>query len=307
MNGLELARYYFVQFGQTALEEQFPELWPRMAVGLAGEGSECFGFDDAWSRDHDWGPAFCIWLSAADYAQYGAQVQAVYDQLPQQIAGFSPRKPGPHSQGRVGCLSMPQWYTRYTGGPEGPHTLDEWRRVPEHFLATATNGVVFWDPSGAFSAVRQRLLAFYPEDIRLKKMAARAAVMAQAGQYNYPRSLRRGAHVPAALALAAFLQAAMSMVYLLNRRYAPFYKWMQRGLYDLPRLSHIARQTERLSCSLDGAANQQTIETICAAIADELHRQGLSASSSGFLLDHGQELLGQIQDPALRQTHIMEE
>ena len=74
MNGLELARYYFVQFGQTALEEKFPELWPRMAVGLAGEGSECFGFDDAWSRDHDWGPAFCIWLSAADYAQYGAQV-----------------------------------------------------------------------------------------------------------------------------------------------------------------------------------------------------------------------------------------
>lgn len=35
---------------------------------------------------------------------------------------------------------------RYTGMAERPETLTQWRRVPEAFLATATNGEVFQDP-----------------------------------------------------------------------------------------------------------------------------------------------------------------
>ena len=58
MRGLELSRLYYEQTGRPALEDRFPELLPQMAFGLAGEGSECFGFDDEFSRDHDWGPGF---------------------------------------------------------------------------------------------------------------------------------------------------------------------------------------------------------------------------------------------------------
>lgn len=53
MNGLELARYYYETAGKQALERQVPDLVPRLAIGLAGEGSECFGLDDELSRDHD--------------------------------------------------------------------------------------------------------------------------------------------------------------------------------------------------------------------------------------------------------------
>lgn len=224
MNGLALARQYYAALGRPALERALPELVSRMACGLAGEGSECFGFDDALSRDHDWGAAFCIWLTQEDYDRFGARIQAVYDGLPAEENGFPIRQSGAQSGGRVGCLCMPAWYRRYTGAPEGPCTLPQWRRAPEAFLATAVNGVVFDDPSGHFSAVRERLLAFYPEDVRLKKLAARVAGMAQAGQYNYPRCVRRGESVAAQLALAEFARAAMSTAYLLGRRYAPFYK-----------------------------------------------------------------------------------
>lgn len=306
MKGLDLARHFYERFGREALESAFPELAPRMAVGLAGEGSECFGFDDMLSQDHDWGPAFCIWLSEEDYRAFGAQVQAVYDSLAGKMEGYPIRKEGAYSAGRVGCLCGPAWYARYTGCPEGPRTIREWRRIPEAFLATATNGEIFCDSSGSFSAVRERLLQFYPEDVRIKKIVARAAVMAQAGQYNYPRCVQRGDRVAAQLACAEFVKAALSMVYLLNRRYAPFYKWMRRGLEGLPKLPRLGEQLDALSQAY-GEKAQELIEGICLTTAAELRRQGLSSRPDAFLQAHCEEMMQQIHDEELRQAHIMEE
>lgn len=256
------------------------------------------------SHDHDWGPAFCIWLEQDDWRTYGARVQAVYNALPG-LDGVPPRQSGTLSAGRIGCLSRQQWFARYAGVPDGPQTLHQWRRAPEAFLATASNGAVFADPLGRFTAVRQRLLVFYPEDIRLKKLAARAAVMAQAGQYNYPRCVKRGEAVAATLALAEFLRAAMSMVYLLNRRYAPFYKWMHRGLRELPVLPRVSGLLDEL-CGAN-ARVEEGVERVCLLCAAELRRQGLSSSDETFLQAHCAELMARIRDDALRQTHFMEE
>ena len=59
MNGLELSHAFFETWGRPMLEKEFPQLLPYLAVGLFGQGSECFGFDDAVSRDHDFEPGFC--------------------------------------------------------------------------------------------------------------------------------------------------------------------------------------------------------------------------------------------------------
>ena len=74
MNGLELSRLYYQQLGRPMLEEKFGEYLPRIAAGLAGEGSECFGFDDDISRDHDFGPGFCIWLNKEDFDKIGVEM-----------------------------------------------------------------------------------------------------------------------------------------------------------------------------------------------------------------------------------------
>lgn len=302
MKGLELSRLCYEQSGRPALEAQFPELFPRMAAGLAGEGSECFGFDDAFSRDHDWGPGFCLWLNRPDYLAFGPQVQELYDALSSE---WETRRETPEGRGRVGVLCIQDWYARCTGRPEGPRTLDDWRRVPEAFLAVAVNGAVFSDPLGCFTAIRRHLMEDFPDDLRLKRLANRAAVMAQAGQYNYPRCVRRGESVAAGLALAEFARAAMSMGYLLNRRYAPFYKWMHRGLLDLPKLPRLYEQMKALYQT--GKPAEEVIEGVCLNAAAELRRQGLSDSRDSFLLAHSKELLARIQDPELRKTHIMED
>ena len=46
MKGLELSKEYYKSFGEPMLRERFPELFDKIAVGLCGSGSECFGFDD---------------------------------------------------------------------------------------------------------------------------------------------------------------------------------------------------------------------------------------------------------------------
>lgn len=56
-----------------------------------------------------------------------------------------------------------------------------------------------------------------PEDVRRKKIAARAALMAQAGQYNVPRCLRRGRGDAALLATGEFVREGLYMAFLLNR------------------------------------------------------------------------------------------
>ncbi|MEA4853327.1 MAG: DUF4037 domain-containing protein [Christensenella sp.] len=312
MKGLALSRAYFEAYGAPMLHEKFPEYVQSTAAGLAGEGSECFGFDDEISRDHDWGPSFCLWLSDGDYAAVGKEMQRAYNDLPGSFLGYPARAVSDYGEGRVGVMPASLFYQKFTGLSCAPQTLAQWRRIPEHFLACATNGEVFTDPQGSFSAVRAALLAFYPEDLRIKKIAARAAIMAQAGQYNYARCLRRGEAVAAACALAEFMNASFSMIYLLNKRYAPFYKWAHRGIADLAKLSETYGSFTELCAEPYAGENpyphrEELIEEICAAVLEELKAQGLTTGNEDFLHDHCPRIMARIADPEIRKMHVMAE
>ena len=62
MNGLLLAEEYYKQFGEQMLREEFGDILGQIAVGLIGSGSECFGYDDEISEDHDFEPGFTIFI-----------------------------------------------------------------------------------------------------------------------------------------------------------------------------------------------------------------------------------------------------
>ena len=50
MKGMELARAYYTQLGAPLIRQALPEYQGRIAAGLVGEGSECYGYDDAYSQ-----------------------------------------------------------------------------------------------------------------------------------------------------------------------------------------------------------------------------------------------------------------
>jgi hypothetical protein len=301
MKGLELAREYYEKVGAPMLQQRFGELANRIAVGLAGPGSECFGYDDEISRDHDWGPAFCMWLTLEDYHKHAGDLQKAYEELPRVFNGFGPRRASPGEEFRVGPCSTAAFYSIFTGLARPPATLKEWLAIPEVSLATCTNGQVFSDPLGEFSRWRDCLLAYYPEDVWLKKIASRCFTTAQSGQYNFARSMNRGETFAAFWSLTEFCIDLMALVFLLNKRYAPFEKWMHRAVKDLPLLGEWTHSVVSKLISPLEVDKQLLAEEACSAIIRELRSQALSDSASDFLLDHAHSVHSRIADPGLRQ------
>ena len=81
ISGMVLARAFWNDCGKPMIATKYPEYQGRIAAGLVGHGSECLGFDDVYSQDHDFGPRFCLWLTDEDYAAIGARLQADYEAL----------------------------------------------------------------------------------------------------------------------------------------------------------------------------------------------------------------------------------
>ena len=308
MKGLELSKQYYEAYGRQMLS-RFPELEKEYAVGLVGRGSECFGFDDEISKDHDYGPSFCIWLKKEIYERYGNRLQAAYDEMPREFMGFPARIMEETGHGRVGVLCIEDFYFGLLGIDDVPQTNSEWLRLEDENLATATNGEVFEDRLGLFSRIREGLLSYYPEDVRLKKIAARMAKAARAGQYNYVRAMRRGERVAAELFLHEFIKEIMELVYLLNRRYAPFTKWMHKGMEDLPTCSEIGDMINlfyQVKEPENALERTLIVEAICNIVVQELQAQGLTNIDDNFLQNHLRIVSDKIQDEKIRNMQFLE-
>ncbi len=310
MQGIEISREFYLQYGKPMLETEFSDVLDRIAVGLVGEGSECLGFDDEISRDHDFEPGFCLWLTQEDEQTFGFRLERAYARLPKEFMGLKRNPLSPVGGNRRGVLTIEDFYTRFLGAPNAPDTWQRWLYTPASSLLAASNGAVFTDPLGAFSAVRSTLLQGYPEDIRRKKLAAHTIFMAQAGQYNFSRCLARGETGAAQLCVFEFVKHAISAIFLLNNRYEPFYKWAYRGLSQLPVLGHIGDAlqalTEMDNAPPSAAAKQAIMEDTAALLIQEFQHQGLTQATCGDLEKHAYSILDSIRDNALRNMHIME-
>lgn len=338
VSGLKLARAFWTQMGKPMIAAKYPQYAGRIAAGLVGHGSECYGFDDTYSQDHDFGPRFCLWLTDEDYAAIGEQLEADYEALPRKFSvdaqgrvtfeaharsdasGTFPSAGAgspvtPRAQGanrRDGVFRIGDFFESITGYRTAPAQTapHEWLMLQESTLAAATNGEVFADPTGLFSKTRQGFKNM-PDDVRLALISKRLGMIAQAGQYNLPRSLKRGDGAAAWLSIHEFVQATASLVFLVNVPmvvgYMPYYKWQFAALRKLSGsmfalLPNVGEQLEtvmRLSSAAcyggagfgeggKGAAPaiekiNDIVEQIAVDIVKELKREHLTTSGETFL------------------------
>ena len=211
---------------------------------------------------------------------------------------------------RHGVLIIDDFYNKFLGSAHAPETVREWLYTPEHYFLTASDGEVWEDKLGVFSAVRETLLRGFPEDVRKKKLAARAAMMAQAGQYNFARCIDRKENGAAQFAVFDFVKNAIGTVYLLNNKYTPYYKWAFRGMRDLPLLSSLEEPLTFLletgNSPAEASGKREMIEDIAAVIIAEYRAQGLSDATCNNLSTHANSITDKIKDVSVRSLHLMD-
>ncbi len=310
MKGLELSKAYYTEYGEAMLREDFADVFLHLAVALAGSGSECLGYDDEISRDHDFEPGFCIFLPGEDLVdpKKEFQLQRAYSHLPDEFMGVKRNRLSPVGGSRHGVMRMSDFYKSKCGSADGELSCMQWLTVPESMLLEATNGEVFYDGDGTFSGIRKKL-SYFPEDIKLKKLTGYLLLMGQAGQYNYPRLLKRNETGAAQLAVQTFTDAAMHVIFLLNRKYMPYYKWSFRALRDLPLFGNLAESLEFLISSENTERIFQTktemIEDIATLVAKHLKEEHLSEAVCTDMEKHAYSVNDRIRDGMLRNMHVL--
>lgn len=305
MRGLEISRQYYALYGASMIAEQFPQLESLIAVGLVGSGSECYGFDDDISRDHDFEPGFCLFIPDDNYIDQKTAfaLERAYSKLPNDFMGLTHLRQQPVGGSRHGVIRISDFYLEKIGSPDGSLTLYDWFRIPEYALAEATNGEVFRDDLGVFTSIRNKIL-HQPEDVRKKKLAGHLLLMAQSGQYNYSRCLAHHETGAAQLALHEFVNHTMHVIFLLNQKYMPFYKWSFRALRNLPLLGKHEDDLEFLISqpNTDNLPRQKKdlIEKIATNIIEALHvGTGYDLETHAYLVNKS------IADGKLRNEHIL--
>lgn len=297
MKGLELARAYWEEYGKPLFTERFPELMPYIAAGLAGSGSECYGYDDGLSADHDFEPGFCIFLPGEElvgrHAEFG--LERAYRSLPADFEGYHRSPMNPAGGARHGVFRTKEWFARMTGIPGTPSGWEDFLSVPESALAEALNGEVFYDGYGEFSAIRNAWLP--PRDVVLKKLCGLLITMSQAGEYNYPRCAERGDSPAACLAADEFVRACAGAALWTESRPAPYYKWLFRALSDVPNTASLKDVLGRILLRENISEN---IALACNETAELLKLKGFASCQGGDLQRIALNLNDSISDASLR-------
>lgn len=306
MKGIELSRAFYEEYGKPMLEKDFAPYLDRIAVGLVGHGSECFGFDDDISLDHDFEPGFCIWLTDNDEKEFGFRLFRAYSKLPKEYKGVKCLDRSALGSKEKGVHTIGEFYSAYTGRVGAPECWQDWLYTPSHYFAEATNGEVFSDPLGEFTRIREVIKNGMPEDVRRKRIASCALHMAQSGQYNYKRCISHGEIAAGRLALDEFVRNAAELTFLLEGRHAPYYKWIFRAMRDLPRLSAMSDKLTVLATitSDETLKIELLIEEISAEFIEEFKRQGISEATCGYLESHAYSINDTIKNPEIRNLHI---
>ncbi len=286
-------RFYYERVAPM-IHEQFAEYENRIAVGIAGEGSDCFGYDDEISRDHDFGTGVCLWLTGEDAAEFGRELSDAYDSLVEEKGRsyYTERL-----RERRGVMTIHDFYSDILqidcDVVLGTLSGAQWLALDHTCLATAVNGEVFRDDLGVFTGFRNYLLDYYPDRVWKIRVAEQMHLYSSSLQVNYARCMARGDTVAAELCRIKGLEAAMELYFLLKRAYPPYYKWTFRALSELDDTKEFSSRIQELAelpCSKEAwkstryHPNRQNYKDRIVSLAEDIgHLLSEELKDTGFV------------------------
>lgn len=247
------------------------------AAALLGDGSEVLGYDDVVSTDHDFGPRVQLFLPAmAD----PATVHAVLAGLPERFEGYPVVFSRTHRHGtsphhQVEVTNAADFFTHALGAdPASGMRLADWLLAPTQRLASLTAGAVFHDPDGALGQ-RRRALAWYPDDIWRYVFAAQWLRVGQ----EEPFVGRTGGSeddLGSAVVAARLVRDLIRLAFLIERRWAPYSKWLGRAFTDLALAADIGPLLRRALSASDWREREAALCAAASVLGAATNRLGLA-------------------------------
>ena len=241
-------RRFYEEQVKPLIHDGFGAYENRIAVGIAGEGSDCFGYDDEISRDHDFGTGVCLWLTDEDMAEFGEELAGSYNRLVEEKERSYYTK---RLKERRGVMTIHNFYSNILridcNTKDCVMTEEQWMSLDHSCLATAVNGEVFRDNLGQFTQFRSLLQNYYPERVWRIRIAEKMHEYSSALQVNYQRCMGRGDTVSAEICRIKGVTAAMELYFLIKREYMPYYKWAYRALTDMDKSGEFTARIGELS------------------------------------------------------------
>ncbi|MFJ4503068.1 DUF4037 domain-containing protein [Streptomyces sp. NPDC088864] len=247
------------------------------AAGLLGDGSEVLGFDDAVSPDHDFGPRAQVFVTSAADAE---RAEAALTRLPPRfedvpVAFVRGSRLGGAAHHQVEVVTAPRFFTDLIGrDPVDGMTTADWLTTPTQRLATLTGGAVFHDPEGAL-ARRRAALEWYPDDVWRYVLAAAWLRVSQEEAF-VGRTGSVGDDLGSALVTARVARDLVRLAFLVERRWAPYGKWLGSAFARLPLAGRVG---PHLTAAVRAAGWRDREAALCAAqreLAVATNRLGLA-------------------------------
>ncbi|OLT34344.1 hypothetical protein BJF79_33460 [Actinomadura sp. CNU-125] len=259
VRGAELAGAFYADLVRPLLDARFPGL-PHAAARL-GSGSDVLGFDDATSRDHDWGCRLTLLLDDADAVP---DVRAVLErELPGRYGEHPVRFPvtwDPAATHNVEVATVAGFCRSRLGvDPTRDLSAVDWLCLTGQSVLEVTAGPVFADGTATLSGARATLDR-YPPDVERYVVAS---WWRRASQWMpvIGRTATRGDETGSRVLAARVAEDLLRLAFVLSGRWTPYAKWRGTAFRGLPVAGDLAP-------ALDAAVTAPAWQDREAALAD---------------------------------------
>lgn len=280
MQGIALSRAFYIDVVRPWLEVVAPDL--RYSAALIGYGSELLGFDDETSKDHNWGPRVHIYLSRDRFDDHARRLVEDFSKVAPSHYRGEPigwrSRPHPPANGAEAAGALEHGLEVHTlearlEGHLAVRSVDnltalQWLGFAEQKLLALTSGAVFHDDDGRLTRARDRL-AYFPDDVWLYKIACQWRRIAEE-QAFVGRAGQVGDDLGSRVIAARLVRDVMRMGFLLERRYAPYSKWLGSGFAKLSIAGPLSPHLER---ALRAEEWTERGDALASAYLELAHRQ----------------------------------
>ena len=306
---VDVSRGFFFEMLKPILESNFPAATAQTSFGVFGYGSEVLRLDDEHSADHHWGIRINALMPEALFAEQAADILRVVEQeLPASYRGHNLRD-GYSSGKGLSLTSLEGYLLRTVGLTRAPQNFQEWLNVPEEDITHIINGEIWQDDTGQFSTIRATFLAYYPEPVRLRRIAHWCRYFSGMGAYALDRALLRYNEWYAAVTFPRAIRLGVQLAFLLDKQYCPYDKWTMAFFATLPRMYFPLAPivSEAVSLATPWSRKLELLNEMAdildqAMVADGIvpPHPGLQALAHLRLSSAGARLRGNLEDAASR-------